>query len=87
MPRRCWEWLFAAMYREVWAARQAEDARLREAQRQAEDVNARLAAKRASLDGRARCRYSHTRGAWLQTVSPRDMFDIQYAIVLCGGAW
>lgn len=87
MPLRWWEWLFAAMYREVLAARQAEDARLREAKREADEVTARLAAKRASLDGRARCRYSHARGTWLKTVSPRDVFDIQYAIALCGGAW
>ncbi len=87
MPRRWWEWLFEAIYREVLAARKAEDARLREAQRLADEVTASLAAKRASLDGRNRCRYSHTRGAWLQMASPRDVFDIRYAIALCGGAW
>jgi hypothetical protein len=81
---RFFEWLFMVMFREVWAARKAEDARKAEANRLRDEAIARARAERDALDGRVYLRYSHAKGMWLESLSPRQRWLFNRALAAIG---
>jgi hypothetical protein len=84
MPRRWWEWLFESMYREVWAARKDEDARKAAAKKLREDTEARMRDEYEALDRRMYLRYSHTKGVWIESLSPRQRWLVNRALAVIG---
>ncbi|MDQ7996072.1 MAG: hypothetical protein AAGC76_09485 [Luteibacter sp.] len=82
------EWLSMVMFREVWAARQAQEARKAEAERRRDEHESRLRAEFDALDRRTYLRYSHAKGQWVHAISPRERFVIARAMAIIGiPAW
>lgn len=81
---RFFEWLFMVMFREVWAARQAVDARTAEANRLRDEAIAHARSECAALDGRVYLRYSHAKGMWLESLSPRQRWLVNRALAAIG---
>jgi hypothetical protein len=85
---RFFEWLSMMVFPEARAARQAEEARKAEVKRRQDERASQLKAEFDTLDRRAYLRYSHAKGEWYVSISPRDRFVIDRALAIVGiPAW